>query len=203
MLDTSLWLLGEHEWAPHLWIQRGIFSIISMFHLWSYTRIALRCSAPYQCPRHRPPGRPHHGKPTLIIAQFFALDTAAEEGHRMRQWLYAIMRTTSGDLEVDDCDRTVCTSVTIHFQLEEMTCAHTLSRSHLPHNVMHLPSYRALYLLVKYPLISWSRFLCLGKHNFPCTLSPARSKRRCFVGRDGLPADCMLCNNYNGVSSIL
>ena len=52
-------------------------------------------------------GRAHRGKLILIKAQFFALNMAAA-GHWMRRWLHAIQRTTSGDLEADDCNHTIC-----------------------------------------------------------------------------------------------
>ena len=41
-----------------------------------------------------------------------------------------------------------------------------------------------------------SRTQCLAPPNFPYTLSPARSKRRRFVGWDGLPAERMI---YRGL----
>ena len=81
---------------------------------------------------------------TLIKAQFFALNTAAkrtssDEMEATRHHAHKQRRR----LEVDDCDCTVCTSLTIHFRWEETPSPTTLPCSCSPHNVLHLPSYWA------------------------------------------------------------
>ena len=81
----------------------------------------------------------HRSKLTLIKAKFFALNTAALRGtsnetEATRHRAHNQRRR----LKADDCDRTTCTSVIIHFRWEEMPTPTTLPRS--PHAI-HLPSY--------------------------------------------------------------
>ena len=93
------------------------------FHLGSYTRrmrIAPRRSAAgpthfHKLTSHR--GQAHRSKLALVKAKFFTLTMAAKRGtfdemESIRHRVHNQRRR----LEADDCDHTVCTSVTIHFQ---------------------------------------------------------------------------------------
>ena len=84
----------------------------------------------------------HRGKFTLIkLSPIFTLNMAAERGTADEtEATCHCVHNQQRRLEADDCNCTVCTSVTIYFRWEEMPAMPTrLPRSRSPHNVIHLP----------------------------------------------------------------